>query len=394
MRTAITIGRLLALVAVLTGATAARAQIAVAALDGKQPEAGRSPAAPRPDMVAVIDLSTAAPKVIGTVLAPASMIGPPASVAVAPDSRFAIVTAAQKVGSDGKLVPDDRVSVIDLADPRRPRVVQTLVAGAGASGVAINRAGTLALVANAGAGTISVFTVARGRLTPVDTLQLDPQLGPADVAISPDGSTALVTQRRGQALWRLSIRGTRVTDTGARYAVGGNPFSLLFSRNGRYAYNTNLLGRLPGKGTSPPGPAEPPAIGTVSVVDLRADRVATVIEVGPVPEHIALSPDGRYLAVTLGNGSALEPGVPGASAFGLLKVYRASGPKLVLIAQARTGRVGQGATWSKDGRSIALQAALAQEIEVHRFDGKRLTRDAGATLKFDARPGAIATALD
>ncbi|MGY3356618.1 DNA-binding beta-propeller fold protein YncE [Bradyrhizobium sp. GM0.4] len=40
-------------------------------------------------------------------------------------------------------------------------------AGAGAAGVSINRAGTLALVANRSEGTVSVFTISGGTLAPV-----------------------------------------------------------------------------------------------------------------------------------------------------------------------------------------------------------------------------------
>ncbi len=45
-------------------------------------------------------------------------------------------------------------------------------------------------------------------------MQFDPVPGPVDVAISPDGPTALVTQCRGTSLWRLAINGTSVTTTG------------------------------------------------------------------------------------------------------------------------------------------------------------------------------------
>lgn len=388
-------GGAVALAAALIGAAGAEAQIAVAALDGKQPEAGRPATDRRPDAVVVIDLGAFPPRVIGTVQAPTSMIGPPASVAVARDSSFAIVTAAQKVdpADPGKLVPDDRVSVIDLADPRRPILVQTIAAGAGASGVSINRAGTLALVASAGEGTISIYSIARKRLMLAGKLRLDPELAPVDVAISPDGRTALVTQRRGQAMLRLAIDGAKVTDTGISYPAGGNPFAAVFGRDGRYAYNTNLLGRLPPPGAPPPSADAALRIGTVSVIDPRTDRIVNMVEVGPMPEHLSLSPDGRYLAVTLVNGSSGQPGAPGYNPFGFLKIYRVKGANLTQVAEARTGRLGQGSTWSKDGRTILLQTALEHRIEVYRFDGKRLRRH-GAALTFETRPGAIATALD
>ena len=47
-----------------------------------------------------------------------------------------------------------------------PKVVATLQAGMGASGVSINKAGTLALVANRDEGTVSIFAINGSTVTP------------------------------------------------------------------------------------------------------------------------------------------------------------------------------------------------------------------------------------
>ena len=61
-------------------------------------------------------------------------------------------------------MPNDVVSVVDLrATP--PAVIATLRTGARASGVSINRQGTLALVANRGEGTVSVLSIAGRTVT-------------------------------------------------------------------------------------------------------------------------------------------------------------------------------------------------------------------------------------
>lgn len=367
----------------------AAAQIAVSANDGKQPRLWEAPGPAGPDTVSVIDLAQYPPSVIGTVQVPVSMIGPPASVAVSRDESFAIVTAAQRFdpADDTQFVLDGTVSVIDLADPRRPIVVQTVTAGEGASGVSINRDGTLALVASTGAGTVSAYAIAGKRLTPVGTLQLDPDPGPVDVAISPDGKTALVTQRRGSAIWRLAIDGTRVTDTGVTYATGDQPYGVVFSQDGAFAYNTNLLGD-----PRPTAAGQGPRIGTVTVIDLKKNAVVTAIDVGPTPEHLALSPDGKYLEVTVVNGSSADPASSNYNAHGIMKIFRVDGARLTQVAETQTGAWGQGAVWSHDGGAILFQGAIDKSIAVYRFDGVSLTRDAEATLQFDTRPGAIGTA--
>src|ERR1700744_1360965 len=78
-----------AVVAFVTMTACAGAQIAVSGNDGKQVRAGDDPPGMRPDSVAVIDLNHYPPKILGSVNAPASMIGPPDAVAVAADSSYA-----------------------------------------------------------------------------------------------------------------------------------------------------------------------------------------------------------------------------------------------------------------------------------------------------------------
>ncbi|MFL5150506.1 MAG: YncE family protein, partial [Microvirga sp.] len=131
---------------------AAQAQLAVSANDNKAYlDNGVAKTVPnaQPDTVAIIDLSANPPKLLAELQAPASVVGPPGSVAVAADESFALVTSAMKVdpADPTKQVPDDRLSVIDLKSSP-PKVTQTVTVGKGAAGVSINKAGTLALVAN------------------------------------------------------------------------------------------------------------------------------------------------------------------------------------------------------------------------------------------------------
>jgi DNA-binding beta-propeller fold protein YncE len=369
------------------------AELAISGNDGKQPQLGDAPKDIKPDTVTVIDLGSYPPKIRGHVEVPFSMIGEPTSVAVAHNGRFALVSASQKLDpADGtKFVPDDKLSVIDLASPDRPTVIQTLSAGMGVTGISINKRDTLALVANVGDGTVMSFSIQGKKLTPAGKVQLDAKIGPVDVAISPDSRTALVTQRRGNGVWRLAIDGNRLSDPGILIPTGVQSYGAQFSADGRYAYNTNLLGNpLPNEGSGERG--RMPRIGTVTVIDLRTNTVVNTIEVGPTPEHLVLSPDGKYMEVTVVNGSSSRPTAPGYQDYGLIKVFRVEGAKLTQVAEAKTGRWGQGAAWSRDGKVILLQGAIDRNIEVYRFDGKSLTRDNGATLSMPGRPGALATA--
>jgi DNA-binding beta-propeller fold protein YncE len=172
------------------GSFAAHAEIVVTANDGKMVLENGSAVVrkqPLPDTVSVIDFTDGALKLLGEVPAPASVVGPPPSVAIAPDGAFALVTGAMKLdpADPTKTVPDDKLSVIDLKSAP-PKVLATLQAGAGAAGVSINRAGTLALVANRSEGTVSVFTISGGALAAAGKIQLgDAKSGPANAPAWP-----------------------------------------------------------------------------------------------------------------------------------------------------------------------------------------------------------------
>src|SRR4028119_2197412 len=90
---------------------AAQAEIAVSANDNKAIlENGATVTVPNasPDTISIIDLSASPPKLIAEIQAPASVVGPPGSVAVAPDESFALVTGAMKLDPSDpkKMAPD------------------------------------------------------------------------------------------------------------------------------------------------------------------------------------------------------------------------------------------------------------------------------------------------
>ena len=97
------------------------------------------------------------------------------------------------------------MTVIDLeASP--PVVLATLHAGKGASGVSINRAGTLALVANRFDGTVSVFTIAGKTVTAAGTVEVGtPESLLSGVVFTRDGRTALVTRNNDSLMSVLSM---------------------------------------------------------------------------------------------------------------------------------------------------------------------------------------------
>jgi DNA-binding beta-propeller fold protein YncE len=361
----------------------AQAGLAISANDGKQLQQGET-IQRTPDSVSVIDLGHTPPKVIGSVEVPAAMIGPPDAVAVGAGEKFAIVTASQKFDPADPLHPaaDDKVSVIDLADPAHPRLLQTVSSGAGASGVSINPAGTLVLVAAKGDDAVIVFRLAGKRLSPAGRVDLGKGAAPTDVIFAPDGRKAYAVAWGITKIMELAVDGSKVTRTGNDVATGRNPYGAVITPDGGWLINTNVGGALEGGDRT----------GTITMVDLKTHKLALSLAAGRTTEHVALSADGKYALLVLANGAATVKSDPKYdSVLGILVVYAVGPGTLTEVARADTGHWCQGAAWSDDGRMILQQCATEREIEVFGFDGHTLVRDKDATLLFESRPGAIAT---
>jgi DNA-binding beta-propeller fold protein YncE len=375
---------MLALIASPFLSSGSMAQLAVSANDNKVVNReGRTVVVenPPPDTVTIINLGVSPPKVIGEVNAPASVVGPPNSVAVAPGESYALVTGAFKIdpANPKNVIPDDKLTVIDLKSSP-PAVLATLQAGMGASGVSINRAGTLALVANRSEGTVSIFTIANRTLTPIDKIKLgDDKSGPSHVAFTPDGKMALVTRDGDHRISVLSVDGAKVEDT-KRYMVASiRPYSIAISPKGDVAVLTNQGGNL--------GDAD-----VISVIDLKQNppRIVDNITVGQTPKGATMSPDGSYVAITIQNGSARAKSQQGYNDHGLVKIFRIRGTKLTLAAAAKVGGWGQGVVWSKDGKTLLAQSMLNKSLDVLRFNGRQLK--VTGTIKLSGGPAGIRTA--
>jgi hypothetical protein len=345
---------------------AVSAQILVSANDNKAVlinGVNSVPENPAADTVTIIDLGVTPPKVLGELKAPASVIGPPQSVAIARDESYALVTGAFKVdpADPKKAVPDNKLSVIDLkAKPLA--VIQTLEAGLGAAGVSINRAGTLAVVANRSAGTVSVFTIAGNKLTAAGTILLgDAKSGPSHAAFTPDGRTVLVTRDGDHKISILSADGNKVEDT-KNFMLGGyRPYSMDISSKGDIAVVANEGG---GQGEA----------DVVTIIDLKAapPQIVDTISVGPTPEAVALSSDGAYLSVNVINGSNRAKTHPAFNDFGLLKIYAVKGTKLTKITEAKVGHWCQGMAWSRNNKTVVIQCMVEKNLQVFSFNGHSL----------------------
>jgi DNA-binding beta-propeller fold protein YncE len=392
---------------VCISAHAARAQLAVSVNDGKvrlvdgKLEVQKSP---QSDSVAIIDLRATPPKIIAQIDVPGSVIGPPLSVAVSPREEFALVTSARRIDPTDptRQIPDDRVTVIDLTPLKpgllkrlgsavgvskgpapMPKVIATLQAGMGASGVSINRAGTLALVANRDEGTVSIFSVRGGTVAPAGKVTVGGEKSsPSHVVFSLDGRHAFVTRDGDHRIAVLSVDGSKVEMTKREMAAGLRPYAIDVAAKSAVAVVSNVGAGL--------GDAD-----TISVIDLKADpmRVVNTVTVGPSPQGMKISPDGKFVAVVLGNGTDKPQNSPLYNANGLLQVWARSGTQLTKAAEIPIGKWCEGIAWSRNSRAVLVQCMAEQEISIIRFTGltgRSLQKT--SSIKMKGGPAAIRSA--
>ena len=338
-------------------ATSAMAQIALSANDGKvRLDNGVVKTVPNnPDTVAIIDLGARPPRLLHEIEVPASIVGPPSSVAISPDRSIALVTANMKLdpADPTKQIPDNRMSIIDLkASP--PAVIGTVETGRGPAGVAIGPKGNIALVANREEGTVSVFAIDGKTLTALGKVDFgNPKSGPSGISITPDGATALVTRDGDSRISVVAIDRDKAEYTKRDMFPGQRPYGIEISTKGDVAVVANIGG---GQGDA----------DTISLIDMKAKpvRVVETVTVGQTPEGIAMSPDGKWVAVTVMNGSNKPLASPFYNPLGLLKLFKVVGKKLIYSSQVETGVWTQGIAFSADSKTLLVQNKEQKELQV------------------------------
>ena len=205
-------------VALSLASASVQAQIAVSSNDHKMTQENgvtKNIANPPPDSITIIDLGTQPVKVIGTITdVPGSVVGPPLSVAITPDESLALVASSSKFdpADPTKLVPDDRVTVIDLKDKK---IIGTVKAGAGAAGLSITKDGKHAYVSNRAAGSISILSIDGKKVALVKTVPLaTPEALVSHIALTPDGKMGVATRNGDGKVAIVKLGDDAITEAG------------------------------------------------------------------------------------------------------------------------------------------------------------------------------------
>jgi DNA-binding beta-propeller fold protein YncE len=380
-----------ALAATLSVAIAAQAQYLIVGNDEKLVFKDGKPvlSPPGKDTVSIIDISDPVnPRIVANLPVENSVIGPPTNLAITPDNKLALVASSMDVVKDGdnwKNTPDNKLYVIDLtASP--PAVITTLQVGKQPSGLAINRQGNLALVANRADNSVSVMSISGKNVSIVGTVALAPADAaaqqPSAVAITPDGKRALVAKALANKVALLDIDGITVTYKGYDMVTGVFPYNVQVTADGRLALvnHDGNAGVADGQ------------VSTMGVIDLTLDppREVDQVVVGDGPEGLAVSPTSGYAVTLLTNGSGGS--VPDNAFFrhdhAVAVLLESDGKTVHKVGQNEVGTLAEGIAFSPDGRFLFVANWGEQDLVTYRLDGDKLVA-VGAPLKLPGHPASM-----
>jgi DNA-binding beta-propeller fold protein YncE len=337
---------------------------------------------PGKDTVSIIDIGTdpLAPRILVNLPLMNSIFGPPVNLAITPDESLALVANsmdAEKDGAGWKMVPDNKLYVIDLTT-NPPALIDTVAVGKQPSGMSINRAGNLALVTNRADNSIAVLRIAGKKVTLIDTVVIGEQV--AHVVFTPDGKRAIAGKFPGHKLALLEVDGEKVTYTKQDITVGLWPYNFDIAPDGKLALSADN-----GNGGRSDGNAD-----TVTVIDLEATppRAIDKVVVGDSPEGFAISPTGKLAVALLLNGNDAAKNAWFYNRNGRVVALKIDGKKVTRSNEVEVRGLPEGLVFSNDGRYIYVGNYLDRDISILRVDGDQIV-NTGKSLTLPGQPASM-----
>jgi len=218
-------------------------------------------------------------------------------------------------GSGGNVGDGSTLVEVTLA-PSPTSVGSPIKVGTYPDAVAVTPDGTLALVANYTSNSVTPISLPAGRVLPA----VDAGSGPAGIAVSPNGSTAYVTDANANTVTPIDLATMK---PGKPIAVGPGPQGIAITPDGSKAYVADAGAIISGQSGT---------IGhQVTPIDLSKGRALAPIAVGNAPVGVAVTPDGSTVFVTNLNSESVTP-INIASETAAAPIATDGGPVAVVVA--------------------------------------------------------------
>ena len=337
--------------------------------------------APGKDAVAVVDISDRMnPKLVGSLPLMNSVFGPPTNLAITPDGGLALVANSvdfvQEAGA-WKFVPGNDIFVIDLKT-NPPALVSTIKGGKQPSGMAINPAGNLALVANRADNSVTVLSIKGKDVKVIDSVAMGESV--SAVAFTPDGKRALAAKNVNNKAAVLDIDGDKVTYAKYDMLVGLFPYNIAITPNGKLGLTANngATGSADGN------------IDTIGVIDLEANppRLIDSVVVGDGPEGFAVSPTGEIAVAILLRGSNAKKSAFFYNRNGSVAVLKIDGKKVTKVGEVEVRGLPEGVVFSPDGKYLYVGNYMDDDVTILKVDGTTVT-NTGKSFKLSGHPASM-----
>ena len=326
--------------------------------------------------VVAFDGNHVAPASVQTLPISNTVVGPPAALTITPDGRYAISAEGRgprpASGADVTLagLPQGRtLTVIDLADPQHPRVVQQLAGPQRVTSVSVSADGTQVALAvhPAGDGTATPLWLYRfrqgqlsgGAAVPIPGWAAGDELVTA--VFHPSRPLLALTNKTKRQLQLAEVQPAgsqwQLRQWGNAVAIEAGNLLTCFSPDGRYVFANG--------GPATPEPSEP-LHGWVLSIRLDAHpgtpggpvhELGARARTGYTPEGLAVSPDGQLLVTVNLEQTTLPPGAPQRSRYASLSLFAvnpASGELTAAGDFAFDGMLPESAVFDRTGRRLAV----------------------------------------
>jgi len=333
---------------------------------------------PGKDSVLIVDVANPLdPKIVANLPLKNSVVGPPVNLAIDPTNSIAIVADSMNAVQDGntwKQVPDNKIYVIDLkANPAK--LISTIEGDKQPSGLSINTAGNLALVANRAGKSISVLSIHGTDVKLIGNVDMGDEV--SAVVFTPDGKHALAAKPSANKVALLDVDGDKVTYNKRDLLTGLFPYNVVVAPNGSIALTADN-----GNGGTSDG-----NVDTVSVIDLAEPvHVIDHITVPDSPEGLAFSPKGNIAVAVEATGSNHPTTDFYYHPHGMVTVLKVDGKKVTRLNDIEVGALPEAVAFTPDGKYIYIGNYMDKDFSILRVNGTRVT-NTGKNFKVPGQPG-------
>lgn len=161
-----------------------------------------------------------------------------------------------------------------------------------------------------------------------------------------------------------------MTPTSEWVSTGVTPYVVDVASDGKWAVVSNVgLAAIEGRTGKIFGDVD-----TVTLIDVsrRPFRAVQHITVPSIPEGVAISPNGRWIAVQSMAGSSLPKDNPGRGKLGKVVLFEIQTGKEVQVSQAPSGAASQGVVFTADSKYVLVQMNVEKAIGVYRIGNGKI----------------------